>query len=171
MKLQEQINKKYESLTKKMNEIIGFNDYIIENKINKNNEYVMDVYTSKNNKKLMLVKCEIIGFYNKGCNIFYWGDLFIPINIYANKSFKKIKKSKNKIKNMIINKEYEDIQYLEKLLYYISNNMFFIDELDINDLTRYICYKTKSIGILSHNDEINKKHYKIYYLVKEIIQM
>jgi hypothetical protein len=171
MKLQEQINKKYLSLTKKINEIIGIDDYKIKNKISKNNEHLMDVFLIKNNKKIMSTKCEIMGFYNKDCNTFYWGDLFIPMNTYINKSLKKIKKSKNKLKDMIIDKKYDDIEFLEQLLYYVSNNVFYIDDTNIDKLARYVCYKTDSLGLLLHKEEINKKQYILYYLIKEIVQM
>jgi hypothetical protein len=163
------INEKYLELTEKMNEILNNKDYFIENKIDNNNEYTLDVYLSSNKKKVMTVVCRSMGFYNYNCETFYWGDCILPTNININELAKKIKKTKNKLKKMIIEKKYDDVAFLERILYYVSNNVFYINEVNIQDLIKYSCHVTDSMGILVQQNREKKRG--IYYLVREITQI
>ena len=162
------ISEKYLVLTDKMNEILSNKDYFIENRIDNNNEYMLDVYLSSSKKKVMTVACRSMGFYNYDCETFYWGDCMLPTNTNINELSKKIKKTKNKMKKMIINKKYDDIVFLERILYYVSNNVFYIDKGNVEDLIKYCCYVTDSMGVLVQKKE---KRQRIYYLVQEIIQI
>ena len=166
---EKKITKKYIDLTDKMNQILNNNEYSVENSIDNNDEYTLDVYANK--KKVMTVVCQMMGFYNHDCETFYWGDTMIPTNTNINELVKDIRKSKKKLKKSIIEQKYDDIQYLERILYYISNNVFYIDELNIADLVKYCCYKTDSMGVLvQHKITKNKKH-AIHYLIREIKQL
>jgi hypothetical protein len=42
---------------------------------------------------------------------------------------------------------------------------------NIDDLIKYSCYKTDSLGIIIQETEINKKKYIMHYFIKEIIQI
>lgn len=169
MKYKDIIDKKYLSLTNNMKNIIKDNEYYTEEQPNKeNDDHILNVFLKSNNKKILSVNYEILGFYSDKCNIFYWGTNILPSNKYIYKLSKKIMRSKKKLKEYIINKKYSDISFLEKLLYYTTNKIFYIIYDNIDDLLKYSCYITNSIGILTNNSLKDKKAFNIYYIIKNI---
>ena len=90
---------------------------------------------------------------------------------------KNIKKYKSNIKDSIFQKKYDDTDYLERILYYINNNIFYITQDNINDLIKASCYianngkldNSKVLGVIMQNTEINKKKCFTYYFATNII--
>jgi len=171
MKYKDIINKKYLSLTSDIKNIIGNNEYYTdENFEQENNNYILNIFLKSGNKKILSVNYEILGLYNDKCNIFYWGNSLIPFDNNIYKLAKKIILSKKKLKKYIIDKKYSDTAFMEKLLYYTANHIFYIIPDNIDDLLKYSCYITNSIGIVSDNISAEKTLH-IYYIIKNIIEI
>ena len=110
-----------------------------------------------------------MGIYDYKCNIFSWGDSNLLTNKKISELIKKIKKSKENIKNTIIQNKYEDNKYIERILYYIDNCMFFIQEKNMIDLIQFCGYITNCMDIIINDKIIHGKRYKIYYFITEIL--
>ena len=87
-------------------------------------EDLLDIYG--NGKIILSARYEILGVYDIGCNLFMWGKNLQIVDRQLIKISKKIKKNAVEIQKMILKKKYSDTAYLEKLLYYSRNNIFFI---------------------------------------------
>jgi hypothetical protein len=167
------VNNKYNEMTKNISNLLKETEYIIENTINKNDENILDIYsTLKKEKKILSVKYEIMGIYDYSCNLFSWDNMMILTNKNLNNLSKKVKKYKKNIKEMIITKQYKDIDYMERILYYISNSVFFIEQNNLLNLIQFSCYSLYSdniLGVLSQDKMINGKIYGLHYFITEII--
>ena len=147
-------------------------DYIIENTINKNEDNILDIYSNnKKEKKLLSLKYEVMGIYDYSCNLFSWENMMILTNKKLSILSKKVKNYKKEIKEMIIKKQYKDISYMETMLYYISNNVFFIEESNLLDLVKFSCYILDNMvfGVLVQDNVINGKKYGIHYFITDIV--
>lgn len=167
MKFQEKIKKKYIVSTQKMKELLLNKKYSIDDTVNQNEDNTLIFYSEQ--KKILSTKYEIMGIYDYKCNIFSWGDSNLLTNKKISTLIKKIKKSKENIQNTIIQNEYEDNEYIERILYYIDNCMFFIQENSMIDLIQFCGYITSCMDIITSDKIINGKQYKIYYFITDIL--
>jgi CRISPR/Cas system-associated protein Cas5 (RAMP superfamily) len=127
------------------------------------NNYILDIIIEK--KKILSVKYELLGIYDKSCNLFEWASKMKLIDKISIKTTKNILKYKNKLKEHIINNTYSDMEYVERILYYLSNNIFFIEENNIQDLIKVCVFISKCQGIVKQdNNNVHK-----YYAVIDII--
>lgn len=158
------IYKKYEDLSHKLNKKMSkYEKYEIE--INDKDLYTLNVI--HNDEKQILCKYEVIGYYGIDKNFFMWNFGALTYD-KKNKEYNEIIKKNNKnIKNIIIENQYKDIDFLEFLLYCVSNNIFYIERSFLDDLLKYICCITNAQGYLISTKENNM----IIYLVSDILQM
>jgi hypothetical protein len=172
-KFSDMINNEYHETTKKLSNLLKEKDYIIENTINKNDDNILDVYPNdKREKKILSLKYEIMGIYDYNCNLFSWENMMVLTNKKLNNLSKKVKIFKKEIKEFIIKKKFLDIEYMEKILYYISNNAFYIEKENLIDLVKFSLYSVKKdnvLGVLVQDNIINGKKYGIHYFVTGII--
>lgn len=164
------VNSETKKLTKQFEDIVGIqydkylddnNKYIIE--ISDDSEKIINLFDNK--KKLLTVKYEILGIFDKKCGFFTWAKYIPLINKNLIKIMRNIKSSKDEITEMIVENKYKDVEFLEIILYYLSNNMFIIDETNVSMFLKYCIYISKSKGIL-----INKNDNKyVYYFIVDII--
>jgi hypothetical protein len=179
--LQNIINDNFNEITKKFYTLLNnkkdnYDDYIIENTIDNNEQNIINLFSKSNKeKKLLSLAYEIIGIYDIDCNYFSWENNFILTNKTTNKLAKIIKKEKKNLQNYIIKKKYNDIDYMEKILYYISNDTFYLQKNNLPDLLKYCCYfaniknNNKILGILAQNIKINEKNFEVHYFITDII--
>jgi hypothetical protein len=157
-------------LTKQFEDIIGsnYNEYIDNNdkyiiEISDENEKIINLFNNK--RKLLTAKYQILGIFDKKCNFFIWAKYLPLINKSLIKIMKNIKSSNDEIKDIVSKNKYKDVEFLEIIMYYLSNNMFIIDEYNIKMFLKYCIYISKCKGIL-----INKNDNKYtYYLIVDII--
>jgi hypothetical protein len=161
MNFKDIINNKSEILTKP-----------IENILKKNNEYIIqivnDIINVFNNKNKKILSCTFhnLGSYDKKVNLFTWScDKFINNKEYSISS-ECIKKYSKKIKKYIINQKYNDYEYLEKMYYYLSNSIFYINPINIEDLLKISIFITKHKGILYNENNYNVVN---YYIILDIL--
>jgi hypothetical protein len=162
-KFNEIINKKYNKLTKELKSIIGTTKkYNISVHTNKNEENILEL--NINNKKIT-TKYEILGVYDTTTNIFCWANNYRLIDKNKIQLLKKIKEYHKIIENFIINTTYSDIEYLDKLYYYLSNTIFMLDQKNIDDIVILGTFITNSKGIIFNENEKQK----IFYIITDII--
>jgi hypothetical protein len=166
------VDEKYNKTINKISFLLKEKDYIIENTIDKNEDNILDIYSNnKKEKKLLSLKYEVMGIYDYNCNLFSWESMMILTNKKINNLSKKVKNSKKEIKEMIIKNQYKDIGYIERMLYYISNNVFYLEHGNLPELVKFSCYfvNDKTFGVLVQDDIINGKKYGIHYFITDII--
>lgn len=163
---EDKVLKQVDIYTKVIREILPDDNYTFN--INDNPNYkIIDVF-DKNKKKILSVQCQLLGSYDPDTKIFNWG-CNKKISDKKNTELSKLVKSKaKKIKKYILTKKYNDLLYLETLYYYLTNSIFFIN--DLTKLIKYSIYVTKSKGILfytnDHNDNIKIQN---CYIIIDII--
>lgn len=167
MKFHDKIKKNYQKTSQNIENTIKHTKYIIDENIDKNGQNILNIYS--NDKLILTVKYQIMGFYNKEQNLFFWSNINYIKNNNLTSITKKLRSMKKKLEDIIIDGTYEDIQYLESLLYYFDNDIFIIDKNDICNISYAAIYFSNAIGTLSHNIHINDKKHKIYYLVTDIL--
>jgi hypothetical protein len=159
---------KYAKLTKKINELIGSIDkYTIEFLENDIDEHIISVHNNKN-LKILSAKCEIIGSYDTQCELFTWAWGMQLRNVTVTDFEKNIKKYIKKVKYYIENTTYNDLQYLEQILYYLSNNIIYITPDNLEIIKNLCVVACDGNGVLQQFKNSEKTVY-IYYLVTDII--
>ena len=161
MKFKDIINNESEILIKSVENILNNNDN------NYSIIFVNDIIDVINDKNKNILSCNYhnLGSFNKKMNLFTWScDKFINNKEYSLSS-EYIKKYSKKIKKYIINQKYDDYEYLEKMYYYLSNSIFIVDKINIEDILKISIFITKHKGILKKeiNDVIT------YYIILDIL--
>lgn len=157
-------------LAKSLNSVLNdYPNYTIGIVNDSNKDSFIDVYgTTK--KKILTVKYEVLGMYDSQMEIFSWAcDHKISDKGIVGLS-KEVKKYSKKLKKHIIKKEFDDTEYMERLYYYLSNSMFFLEFSNLSDIMKISIFVTKCKGVLKqdNNDTSNSKN-TIFYLVTDII--
>lgn len=151
MSFEDIINSEYKTIAKSLNNVISNNqDYTIIMSDDSTVDNFLDVF-GKNDKKVLTVKYEVLGTYDEQLNIFSWG----CDNIIADKDMTKLakltKKYSKNIKILIVKKEFKDQKYLERMYYYLTNNMFFLESINLNDIIKLAVFITKTNGVIKKN--------------------
>jgi hypothetical protein len=143
-------------------------EYVIEIK-GTNDDKILDVYC--NNKKILSAVYEILGTYDTQCNLFFWSKNMKFADRQVTKISREIKKHSKKIKSMILEKKYKDIDYLEKMYYYTSNNIFFVFPDNISEIIEFSVFFCKCKGILKYKNNSAKEGKLIYtyYIITDIL--
>lgn len=167
MNFEKKVLERVESLTKTINDVLPKNtDYILDFDNEQIGNKIINVF-DKNNKKILSVNYELLGTYDPRTKIFNWGCNKNIVDKQYTKLSKVIKSKSKKIKKYIITKKYEDVIYLETLYYYLTNKIFFVN--DITKLIKYCIYASKTKGILMSIDtQLNGEIHKCY-LITDII--
>ena len=153
---------------KELNAIMEkYPEYIVEINEDDNENNVLEAYYNK--KKILSAKYQILGIYDEQCNLFTWAKNIQLIDKTLTKISKKIKAMSSVIKDIIIKNEYSDIEYLEKIMYYLSNNTFIIYPQNINELINFSTFITKHKGVIKSKMNEQDKNIYIYYLITDII--
>jgi hypothetical protein len=127
------------------------------------NGTTMEIYGK--NKKILTVKYEILGSFDISLMVFSWAYKLMIIDKKTTKLSRKIKKHKKKIKKLIVNKNFNDSDFLEEIYYYLSNGIFFVDKDKINNIIILSLFITKCKGIIN----ITKNNTILYFLITDII--
>lgn len=117
------------------------------------NEQVLDIYT--NDKKITSSKYELLGIYDESTNLFVWGSSLNPSDSNQYLTVKNIKNYLSKIKSFIINKKFNDVGYMEKMLYYLSENIIYLLKENINDFKMLCSYISKKIIVFKKDSNSN----------------
>jgi hypothetical protein len=171
-KYETEINNKYDELISTFDKIIiKHPKYTIKINDDSDGNNTLDVLNET--KKIMSVKYELLGSYDEQLNLFYWACNHDLTNKRLVKLSKAIKKNKKIIKKKIVNYYHSDIEYLEKIYYYLSNSMFIITEKNIKKFLRWCLCVSEGKGILTEVTKYlgNNKPIVMYYIVTDIIGM
>ena len=171
-KYETEINNKCKELISTFDKIIKKHPkYTIKINDDSNSNNTLDVLGET--KKIMSVKYELLGSYDEQLNLFYWVCNHDLTNKRLVKLSKTIKKNKSMIKEKIINYDHSDIEYLEKLYYYLSNSIFIITEKNIQKFLCWCLCMSEGKGILVETTKYlgNDKPVRMYYIVTDIIGM
>jgi hypothetical protein len=164
MKLYDIIHQKNLELTEQLREIEEQNiKFDVTTSINESNENIIEL--KYKNKRILYGHYDILGIYDVKNFLFEWAWNF---QINKNTPTKKIYKFSETLLNNLSNNKYEDIDYLERIIYYVKNPIFFIDKKNINDLIKVSNYALNGNGILSTYDDENEKK-RIFYIITDII--
>ena len=126
--------------------------------INENDNNTIDVICNK--EKLFMAEYEILGSYDVSNGIFIWGWKMIDReNKHKTKSLKKYYKN---IHNYVVNNKYSDIKYLERIHYYLSNDIFYLENDHLDIIIKFCCATLNSIDVIHYNDKL--------YMITGIIQ-
>lgn len=171
-KFEEIVKNESNVISNKLNDTIGKN-YTI-NIVNDNNENILNVFNS-NNKRVLTAKYEILGNYNNTTSLFNWGcDMFVQ-NKNLTALSKEIKNYSKKLKKLILEENYPDSDYLERLYYYLTNDIFYLLQDNVSDIVKLsnfiLSYFTPyKYGIITSTDtSLQKHHISTYYILTDII--
>ena len=150
-----EIEQNIDELTKIKSNIIGDSQYSIE-LLDKFNDVTLNVY----NDKKIICNCsyEEIGTYDVSTNIFIWGNSQAIKNEKHIKNLLLIRKSYKTIKSLICNNKYSDIGYLERLYFYLKNNIFILSKQYVKEFMNYCICISKMNGIV-----VQQNSNKIYF--------
>lgn len=109
------------------------------------NEKVIGIYVD--DKKMLSSKYEVLGIYDNNTNLFIWGSHIKPSNANENIRVKDIKEYSTKLKSMILNTKFSDVGYMEKMLYYLSENIIYIMKENIIELIMLTTFVSKKLVI------------------------
>jgi hypothetical protein len=163
MNFKDIITKNYENLTKLKNELLNNNKYYI-NIIDNSDEKILDVFNKK--QKYFSSNYETLGTYDTNTNLFIWSNTHIIIDKKFIKKIKEIRNKSKKIEKYIITGKYTDISYMERIYYYLVNNIFIISQDNIDELLEFCVSISKTYGIVQ--DKKNNNLF-IIYLLTDII--
>lgn len=163
MSLQELINKDFNKLTQKLSSILNNRTYKIDAKVTKYDEKIINIYDNKDDL-ILSANYETIGTYDMATSILFWesafqlfpkSELYEQMNLY-----------KKELSDHIINRKYNDSKFMEEMYYYITNNICYINDKNIENLMKLIIHITKHMGIIDESTEDNKK---IFYVITNIL--
>lgn len=117
------------------------------------NEQVIDIYNK--DKKIMASKYEPLGIYDESTNLFIWGSSINPSNKNLTLRVRDIQDYSSKIKSLILNKKFNDIGYMERLLYYLSENIIYILAENIHDLIMLCVFVSKKFVLIKRDSNTN----------------
>lgn len=124
----------------------------------------IDLYC--NNKKIINAEYEHLGVYDTTTHIFSWGWNLFLIDKTKIENILKIKNFSKTLKKYILKKQYADVEYMERLLYYITHNMFFIEQDNLKDIFMLSTFITKNIYV--YGTRVDKNIIE-FVLVKNIL--
>ena len=176
MKLEDIVNNKCKELTSIVDAVLGLNDdklkidYTIMINNNKFTDNTIDVI--RNEKKIMRINYQILGIFDSQTKLFTWGCDFEIVNRNLTSLSKLIKKKSKTMKNIISNMKYSDVDYLEEIYYYLSNNIFYIDDKYLKKLINISLFITKKKGIVVGNGNLFNNEQiptQVFYIITDII--
>lgn len=166
MSLEKQVSEKADKLLSEFDKLVD-----IKNSVIKLNNYdgidILELYV--NNKKKMTANYQILGKYDFQTSFFIWGRDMKFLDRLLTNSSKIIKKTSSDIKQYIIENKYTDVQYLELLLYYTSNNYFYVTFDNVKKICDYSIYITNSKGLVYNKISLSSENVITYYLITEIL--
>lgn len=153
-----EIEKNISELTKIKDNIIGNNNYKIE-LLDKFNDFTLNIY----NDKKIICNCsyEMLGTYDIGTNIFVWENSQTIKNEKSIKNLLLIRNSYKIIKSLIIENKYDDVSYLERMYFYLKNNIFILSKQYIQEFINYCICISEMYGIVVQQN-LNKTY---FYLI------
>jgi hypothetical protein len=125
------------------------------------------VNLSCENKKVT-VTYEPIGLYDTTTSLFSWTWKFSTLSRKRIELSKMIKKFMPILKSHIIEKTYVDNEYLEKIYYYLSNPIFFLDAMRLNDIEKLCSYILDGKCVLKAPSNVDNKKIIIYVVIDVI---
>ncbi len=136
--------------------------------IGDNNDNTMEIlFIGDNNNKKFVCKYEICGVYDIITNLYTWGWDFNIIDRNNIQLTKKIKEFIKPIKSYIIDNTYSDIEYIEKIYYYLSHSIFFVNKDKLHDMHKFCVSVTDTKGFVKYKSEDNR--HIVYYLITDIL--
>jgi hypothetical protein len=110
-----------------------------------------------------------IGVYDPTCGLFTWSWNNMITN--KNKKIIKIKEYISKLEKYIEKKTFDDTEYLEKIHYYLSNDIIHISLKNLNILEKMCMYIIHGKGIIRevYIPSDKKRKYYTSYLIIDII--
>lgn len=155
----------YKKIQNKYNSISSKN-YKIKEKSH-DDENIIELFDD--NKKILSGKYEILGIFDSSTNIFMWGDSINPSYKSEYVDVKNIKKKSGKLKQYIINKKFSDVDFIEKLIYYLSNDILYISQDNINDLLTLCTCMSEKIIVMNNTNTNIAKNVNVYYLITDVL--
>lgn len=133
----------------------------------KHENKTIDVFASDDGKKKILsVKYEILGTYHINSKLFTWSCDQLLTDKKMTILSKKIKEYSKNLKKVITIKKFKDVEYQERLYYYSTNNIFFVEYVNISDILKFSIFVSECHGILNFSEN---NGFQTYYLITDII--
>lgn len=178
MEYNKNIKKKYIEATKSIKELMAnCKEYTVE--ISDDHvENILNIYCvptnskEKNDKKILSAKYEILGSYDTQTCLFYWSKSMPLVDRELTKIVRSIKKRKVIIEEMIIEKTYKDSEYLETILYYLNNNIFYIDPPNVDKFIEFcVGFSECKYVFISKNDKTSGfgRDMYFYYIITDFV--
>jgi len=150
------VKDKNNKLTKNINDMLSENKDIEILTTYRNGEPIIE-FKKDPNSVLLRGKYEILGAYNPDLKIYEWSYNFrYKLKTLTDKAMK-IKKYKKTLLDVLGSNKYGDNDYIERIIYYISNPIVVIEEkTNLADIMNISIYITECIGILAlYGDKTN----------------
>lgn len=158
------IGNQYKNLTKQFNELTKSSNP--SHTISIVDEEFLDIVSNKEkHRKILTAKYQLLGSYDKHCGIFHSARHVDTLDKKSVILSKYIRNYSSKLKEIIINKEYSDVEYIDRILYYVENYMCVIRENNVLDFIEFCVVITESQGYVSYDNGESVK----YYLITDIV--
>lgn len=167
MNLYEIIHKKYLKLTEQLREIEDEKiNFTLVTSTNESGEKMIEIQYK--NKRLLYGHYEILGIYDIKNSLFEWAWDF-QLDKKKKLITKSIKSFGEKLLVDLSKNKYEDVDFLEKIIYYTSRPIIFIDSKNIPDLIEVSNYVMNGNGVLSSYSDNTNERKRIFYVITDII--
>lgn len=161
------ITDKYMTLSSEINAILKPVEYDISLYTDHNGE---DMLVLAHDSQKITLKYEVLGVYDSATSIFSWGWDFYTINREKIQLAKKVKSFTKEVKNYIIENSYSDVEYLEKIYYYLSHSIFFINTKKFDDIIKIATFITNSKGVLFYAGDKDERRVNFYIIIDILSQ-
>lgn len=164
MKLSDLIESSYLQYTKKLSSTMPNNQsYKIVPTVTEYDEKIITLSTKNNS--ILVAHYDIVGTYNDVLGIYYWASSFELLA--KSKIFAAMKEYKKILKKHIIDRTYDDEDYVEKIYYYISNPIIGINKENLDILVKLVIFVTKYMGVVIEKLTDSQQ---VLYVITDVIR-
>lgn len=165
----ETVKMKFSGLTKIVNETLeSTKRYTVEFINDENGNKTIDVYNNEK-RKILSVNYQLLGTYDVKAGLFMWACDKMLVDKKMTEMSKDVKSYSKDLKKMIISNKYKDVSFLERLYYFTTNNIFFMNMKYLPDLVMFSIFVTDGQGILSVVDNVDGIDIQSFYIVTDVI--
>lgn len=164
MTLEKIIEDKYNDLSSELNLLTDESDKFDMTFTVSPIEDVVEMISARNKFSAIY---QVLGTYDHSRQLFSWASGYGLLNKDKTTSSKAVRNYAKTLHDGITNRTYSDVEYAERLYYYISNSIFTIGEDNLDDIVKIATFVTEACGVIYHrSDTVGPS---VFYIILDIV--